>query len=130
MVRLDEVHKSIIYQTSTKDIVDAQTMFQSYCEDTYCEAGYFCDKIHSKNASQKFANEILQILLVWDLLPSENESTLCIRPCQFHMNGVCNKGSVCTFLHEDDIIQTIALDMRYNYNCSFKWSFLERKSIQ
>ena len=130
VVRLDEVHKSIIYQTSTKDIVDAQNMFQSYCEDTYCEAGYFCDKIHSNNASQKFSNEILQIILAWDLLPSERESTLCLRPCQFHLNGICNKGTACTFLHKDDIMQTIALDMRYNYNCSFKWSFVERKPEQ
>jgi len=127
MFRLHDLHKAVIYHTSTKDVVDARHLFTEHCTQPYCEAQYFCDKKHEGDVTQLIVCDVLNVLLYWDTVSFEQESKLCLSECKFHAQGKCTKGSACTYAHMDDVVQQIALDMRYNYNCSFKWHFGDPK---
>ena len=122
---LYKVHKAVNYFTDTCDLKDAGELFKNTChgydKHQCCDAQHLCDKIHFNSYDQKIIIQIVEVLIKWDKLPINLESRLGLTPCRFQ--DKCNHGSCCSFLHTDDIIQKLALDLRYNYNCSFKWVF-------
>ena len=124
MLSFDKIHKAITYFTDTCDLVDAGKLFTNLCpqyeSEHRCDSQHLCNKIHFDSVDQKIIYQIIAVLIKWDRLSAIQEKHLCLKPCRFKN---CKKGSACTYLHSEDMIQKIALDMRYHYNCSFKWRF-------
>lgn len=114
--------KAILYLTSVNDSEDAKELFKKKCNEKECNKKYYCDKIHKNDVNQMLVHEIIDTLQHWDSLSDDVENNLCLIKCKFDRR--CKNGSKCTYLHTKDSVQSFALYLRYNFNCSFKYDFI------
>ena len=118
--------KAILYFTSINDFTDSQNLFCKQCVDynmtSKCCKKYYCDKIHKDDPNQKLIKKVVCTLRHWDSLDDKVEEKLCLTKCKYDKK--CKKGSKCTFLHTADTVQSMALYLRYNFNCSFKYDLI------